>query len=226
VINDSNIGGMTGAPVHGPDDRKIGTVGQVFVDPDTGMPNWITVHTGLFGRRASLVPLDGATWDNEVIRVAIPKETIKDAPRIDADDPLTPENEADLYRYYATHTTDAAPDDGEADAAPTATAEQAPAPARSRLRQYERSEPDAVPTGAGDTVAEDRVAGQHDELVDTELVNPDTARPSAHDNGDAHSYTVEQSGAADTSTDTDTAARAIPHTAETAQPHGRHVRPD
>jgi hypothetical protein len=223
VINDSNIGGMTGAPVHGPDDRKIGTVGQVFVDPDTGMPNWITVHTGLFGRRASLVPLDGATWDNEVIRVAIPKETIKDAPRIDADDPLTPENEADLYRYYATHTTDAAPGDGEVDSAPNATAEHAPAPERSRLRQYERPEGDAVLTRAGDTPA-----GPHDELIDTDSARPnadtDTDTDSVRPNADA--YTVEQSGAADTSADTDTGARAIPNTARTAQPHGRHVRHD
>jgi hypothetical protein len=199
VINDSNIGGMTGAPVHGPDDRKIGTVGQVFVDPDTGMPNWITVHTGLFGRRASLVPLDGATWDNEVIRVAIPKETIKDAPRIDADDPLTPENEADLYRYYATHTTDAASGDGEVNSAPNATAEHAPAPGRSRLRQYER--PDAGEAGAGSTGAGNTEPIEH----------PDAA---------------EHTAAADTSAQEDTGARAVPITPESAQPHGRHVRHD
>jgi hypothetical protein len=100
MVNDSNIGGLMGAPVHGPDDHKIGTVGQVFVDPGTGMPNWITVHTGLFGRRETFMPLNDATWDNEVLRVPLDKDVIKNAPHVDTEEALSPENEAGLYRYY------------------------------------------------------------------------------------------------------------------------------
>jgi hypothetical protein len=205
VINDSNIGGMSGAPVQGPDDRKIGSVGQVFVDPDTGMPNWITVHTGLFGRRESFVPLDGATWDNEVIRVAIDKDIIKDAPRIDAGEPLTPENEAALYRYYTTQATNADAGVGEVPSRATAGREEASVPGRSRLRQYQRPSPDAA-----------AVAGS-------------AATDSAADTGTAAAATdsaAEADTAADTGGSAGTGARAVRDGGESAQPRGRHVRED
>jgi hypothetical protein len=226
VINDSNIGGMVGAPVHGPDDRKIGTVGKVFLDPDTGMPNWITVQTGLFGRRASFVPLDGATWDNEVIRVAIPKETIKDAPHIDADEPLTPEDETELYRYYAKQTTDATPADGEMAATADATADDVPASGQSRLRKYERPGPEAVTTDTGNIGS----APHADPVERTEFVeSPDplertdtVGRTGIVEHEDA----PQPTSPADTGAEADTAARAIPRSDEAAQPHGRHVRRD
>jgi PRC-barrel domain len=106
MISDHNLGALMGAPVTGPNDEKIGTVGQVFVDPDTGKPNWVTVHTGLFGRHESFVPVDDATWDHEVLHVPFEKDVVKDAPRIDTDQALSPEDELSLYRYYRIPTGD------------------------------------------------------------------------------------------------------------------------
>lgn len=100
MISNHNLGALMGAPVQGNDGDKIGTVGQIFVDPDSGNPNWITVHTGLFGRHETFVPLDNATWDYEVLHVPFDKKTIKEAPRIDTDEALSSQHEADLYRYY------------------------------------------------------------------------------------------------------------------------------
>lgn len=106
MISDHNLGALMGAPVTGPGDEKIGTVGQVFVDPDTGKPNWVTVHTGLFGRHESFVPVDDATWDREILHVPYSKDVVKDAPRIDTDQALSPEDERSLYRYYGMPTDD------------------------------------------------------------------------------------------------------------------------
>lgn len=100
MIRNNNLGALMGAPVLGKDDERIGTVGQIFVDPVTDEPNWMTVHTGLFGRRETFVPLRDAEWDHERLRVDIDKETIKAAPRIDTDEALSPEDEENLYRYY------------------------------------------------------------------------------------------------------------------------------
>lgn len=36
---------------------KIGKVGQIYVDDATGQPQWVTVETGMFGRRESFAPL-------------------------------------------------------------------------------------------------------------------------------------------------------------------------
>ncbi|MCU1545941.1 MAG: photosystem reaction center subunit [Homoserinimonas sp.] len=101
MISSNNLGSLMGAPVHGADDEKIGTVAQLFVDPEDGHPNWITVHTGLFGRHESFVPLHEATWDHEVLHVAYTKQLIRDAPRIDAHEALQPEDESKLYEHYA-----------------------------------------------------------------------------------------------------------------------------
>jgi len=79
---------------------KIGGIGQIYVDDSTGDPTWVTVKTGLFGTSQSFVPLDNASVDGNDIRVGYDKEKVKDAPRVDADGDITPEEEDQLYTYY------------------------------------------------------------------------------------------------------------------------------
>ena len=100
MIGTENIDRLNGATVYGADGDKIGTVGQVFVDANDGHPSWVTVRTGLFGTSESFVPLDEATTQGDDLRVTYDKAFIKDAPRIDTDSALTPDEENELYRYY------------------------------------------------------------------------------------------------------------------------------
>jgi uncharacterized protein (TIGR02271 family) len=100
MITEQNIAGLIGGKVTDPDGHKIGTVGQVYVDPDTGRPNWATVSTGLFGTSESFVPLEQADATDEGLRVPYTKEFIKDAPRIDTDAELSAAEESRLYDYY------------------------------------------------------------------------------------------------------------------------------
>ena len=100
MINTENIGGLIGSNVIGSDGDKIGTVGQVYVDPDTGRPNWITVRTGLFGLRESFVPLDAAEQSGDDIRVPYSKDFVKDAPNIDHEGALEEDETDNLYSYY------------------------------------------------------------------------------------------------------------------------------
>jgi sporulation protein YlmC with PRC-barrel domain len=83
------------------DGDKIGTIEDIFLDRQTGQPAWAAVKTGLFGRKQTLVPIQDAelTEDNEV-RVSLQKEQVKDAPRIDAEGELTPEEERTLWKHY------------------------------------------------------------------------------------------------------------------------------
>lgn len=101
---------------------KIGTIGQVYVDDTTGEPTWVTVKTGLFGSSESFVPLQGARVDGDDIIVGFDKETVKDAPRIDPDGSMTPQEENDLFTYYgladstgADHQPDRSGSDPDAD---------------------------------------------------------------------------------------------------------------
>src|SRR3954469_1029686 len=83
------------------DGDKIGTIEEIFFDRQTGEPEWATVKTGLFGMKSSFVPIRNAdvTGEGEV-RVPVQKEQVKDAPRIDADGALSPDQERQLWEHY------------------------------------------------------------------------------------------------------------------------------
>ncbi|MFS0866178.1 PRC-barrel domain-containing protein [Microbacterium sp. 179-B 1A2 NHS] len=108
MIEERDIAGLAGSAVRDPDGEKIGTVGQVYVDPKTGRPNWTTVKTGLFGSSESFVPLDGADVVDGDLRVRYHKDVVKDAPRIDGEGDVSEAQQDHLYSYY--HRTDSGAD--------------------------------------------------------------------------------------------------------------------
>jgi sporulation protein YlmC with PRC-barrel domain len=83
------------------DGDKIGTIEDVFLDRHTGEPAWATVKTGLFGRKVTYVPIrDAEVVDDDEIRVPVQKEQVKDAPKIEPDGDLTPDEERQLFEHY------------------------------------------------------------------------------------------------------------------------------
>jgi sporulation protein YlmC with PRC-barrel domain len=83
------------------DGDKIGKVENIFMDRQTGEPEWAAVKTGLFGLKHSLVPIrDAEPTGDDQIRVPFQKEQVKDAPRVDPDDDLSPEEERRLWEHY------------------------------------------------------------------------------------------------------------------------------
>jgi uncharacterized protein (TIGR02271 family) len=106
MITQNDIQRLFGADVYEQDGGKIGSAGQVYLDNRSGEPEWLTVKTGLFGTKESFVPLRQATVSEDRVVVPFSKDRIKDAPRIDADGNLSPEEEEQLYRYYGLGSTD------------------------------------------------------------------------------------------------------------------------
>ncbi|UUL77423.1 YsnF/AvaK domain-containing protein [Pseudarthrobacter sp. Fe7] len=82
------------------DGSKIGSIGQIYADDETGSPDWVTVKTGLFGTSESFVPLEGARIDGNDVVVPYDKDLVKDAPRVDVDGHLEPAEEDRLYTHY------------------------------------------------------------------------------------------------------------------------------
>lgn len=82
------------------DGDKIGGVGQLFLDDQSGEPSWVTVSTGLFGTKETFVPLHNASIAGDEIRVPYEKGFVKDAPNVDVDEHLSTVQEDELYRYY------------------------------------------------------------------------------------------------------------------------------
>ena len=85
--------------------ERIGEIKQVYLDNESGEPNWVTVKTGLFGMQESFVPLAQAEASGSDVTVPYDKETVKNAPRLDAGGTLTPEEEKRLYSYYFSAAT-------------------------------------------------------------------------------------------------------------------------
>lgn len=100
MIDNSRIRTLSGATVLDRDSNKVGTVGQLWVDPADGEPRWMSVRTGLFGMSESFVPLDDATVEEDAVRIGYEKDFVKDAPRVDAEGELSQADEDKLYDYY------------------------------------------------------------------------------------------------------------------------------
>ena len=91
---------LRGAEVVDINGDNVGGVGQVYLDETSGQVEWITVKTGFFGLRETLVPMSGATIDEGRIQVPFEKAFIKDAPNVDLDAHLDQTQQDELYRYY------------------------------------------------------------------------------------------------------------------------------
>jgi len=99
-ITENDLAGLRDGNVISPSGDKIGSIGQIYLDDQTGEPSFAAVNTGLFGLKQSFVPLQGARVEAGDLIVDYDKETVKDAPRIDDDGSLSPEEEDQLFSYY------------------------------------------------------------------------------------------------------------------------------
>jgi uncharacterized protein (TIGR02271 family) len=106
-----NYEGWIGHQVVDPAGDKIGKASQIYVDDQSGQPEWLAINTGMFKSKSSFVPLQGATADGDQLVVAYDKAKVKDAPQVEDDDDgyLTPAEEQELYTYYGRGYTAAEP---------------------------------------------------------------------------------------------------------------------
>ncbi len=79
---------------------KIGKIEEIYLDADSGEPEWALVNTGLFGTKSSFVPLRDASDDGGSVTVPYDKAQVKDAPKMDPDGELSRDEEDELYRHY------------------------------------------------------------------------------------------------------------------------------
>ena len=80
--------------------EQVGKLEEIYLDADSGEPEWALVNTGLFGTKRTFVPLAGATEEDGKLRVPLEKAKVKDAPQVEPDGKLTKDEESALYRHY------------------------------------------------------------------------------------------------------------------------------
>jgi uncharacterized protein (TIGR02271 family) len=105
MIGSETISRVIGQDVYDASGQKIGSASEVYLDDESGQPEWVTVRTGLFGTKESFVPIRDADLTDDGVRVPVSKDQVKDAPKIDAEGHLSPQEEQELYHYYGLGTT-------------------------------------------------------------------------------------------------------------------------
>jgi uncharacterized protein (TIGR02271 family) len=113
---------IVGSNAYAQDGEKLGKVGQVFLDDQSGQPEFVTVNTGMFGTNESFVPVADATVDGDRLVVPFSKDKVKDAPNISVDDGhISEAQERQIYEYYGMGYSDVRSDSGLADTSATGT---------------------------------------------------------------------------------------------------------
>src|SRR5688500_8387946 len=100
------------------DGQKIGRIEEIYLDADSGEPEWALVHTGLLGSKRSFVPLADATEEDGQLRVPLEKDTVKGAPGVEPNGQLTDAEEAELLAHYAREPTEGDEEQRTGDAGP------------------------------------------------------------------------------------------------------------
>jgi len=94
------VAAWRGRRVVDPSGDEIGKLEDIYLDDDTGEPEWALIGTSLFAGRSPFVPLAGAEAREDVVQVRFAKDQVKDAPSVKAGEELSQEQEAQLYAHY------------------------------------------------------------------------------------------------------------------------------
>jgi uncharacterized protein (TIGR02271 family) len=92
-----NMEGQTAVDVNG---AKLGKIGQIYVDDQTGQPLWVTIATGMFGTKQNFAPLYGSRFNGGDLQLAVTRDMVRDAPGIEADGHIRDSESEALYAYY------------------------------------------------------------------------------------------------------------------------------
>jgi uncharacterized protein (TIGR02271 family) len=101
-----------GAKVVGNDEQKLGTIDEIYIDEQTGRPEWLAVRTGMFGTKVTFIPLVDATKHDDHVHVPFDKDLVKGAPNAEADGALSQEEEVTLYAHYGYDYSEGRSDTG------------------------------------------------------------------------------------------------------------------
>src|SRR5215211_1517626 len=91
---------------------KLGTIDAIYLDDETGQPEWATVTSGLFSATTAFVPLAQAQPMGDSVQVPYDKAQVKNAPTKRADGSLSQDEEAELYRHYGLEYSEHRSDSG------------------------------------------------------------------------------------------------------------------
>ena len=100
MVSERDVSTAIGSTAYGSDGESVGTVETFYTDDVTGVTTWVSVSSGLLGRKQSIAPAEDATFSDGRLQLSVPAGAVSSAPRI-AGEHLSPEDEEALRRHYA-----------------------------------------------------------------------------------------------------------------------------
>ena len=106
--------------------QRIGKIADIYLDDDTGQPEWLAVHAGT-GSKVSFVPLTGAAASDNDLQVQFTRDQVAGAPDAEADGQLSQDEEARIYAHYGYEYGERRSDSGlpQGGGTPTSTGDDA-----------------------------------------------------------------------------------------------------
>jgi uncharacterized protein (TIGR02271 family) len=139
---------------------KLGTIDAIYLDDETGQPEWATVTSGLFSAKAAFVPLAQAQDIGDSVQVPYDKQQVKNAPAMQADGSLSQDDEAELYRHYGLDYSEHRSDSG----LPAGTGQDVDPHDRDRDGVYDDVQDTAVGTDTSGPTTDDAMTRSEEEL--------------------------------------------------------------
>jgi len=99
MVSDQEMSAAIGGTAYGSDGSKLGTIEAFFADDRTGAPTWVSISTGLFGTRHSIVPVADAAFADGALRIPVTADAVKSAPTMEGAH-LDPADEEALRQHY------------------------------------------------------------------------------------------------------------------------------
>ncbi len=100
MVSERDVSAAIGSTAYGSDGESVGTVETFYNDDRTGATTWVSLSSGLLGRRRVIAPAEDATFVDGRLQLTVPAQAVSHAPRMGGEH-LTPEDEDALRRHYA-----------------------------------------------------------------------------------------------------------------------------
>ncbi|MGY2127799.1 DUF2382 domain-containing protein [Blastococcus sp. SYSU DS0617] len=109
MVSERDVSAAIGSTAYGSDGESVGTVETFYTDDRTGATTWVSVSSGLLGRKQVIAPAGDATFVDGRLQLSVPADAVSSAPRMGGEH-LSPAEEEALRQHYARGVTPAGDD--------------------------------------------------------------------------------------------------------------------
>ena len=80
MVSERDVSAAIGSTAYGSDGESVGTVETFYTDDVTGATTWVSVSSGLLGRKQVIAPAADATFVDGRLQLSVPADSVSRAP--------------------------------------------------------------------------------------------------------------------------------------------------